>query len=107
MGMAKKEFKDIHKRFGMFRLNKTLIDKEPLLVLSIMSNMIVISALPQLKTGIIEYQALSPLFETIDYRDKIPQYSISVEDGEVKAKKIEIKKIIVPGLVVPEGVANA
>jgi hypothetical protein len=71
------EFDELFLRRGMFKLAKEFVEREPTLVMTIMSKMIIVRA-ESMYFGDLEYMAMSPMFDKLKMGDVIPEYIVAI-----------------------------
>lgn len=82
------EVEKVENRKGIFSITLDLIESDPSAVMAVMANVIIYRAeLVGFGTR-IEYNATSPLFDSVAFCDEVPTYiMLMCEDGTVKAEK--------------------
>jgi len=74
---------DLRQRMGKFKIAVHLIEHDPETVMKVMSNFIVFRAENMFSEPVIEYQALSPLFQKVPQGNKMPRYDLIIRNGEL------------------------
>ena len=69
---------DLHKRTGKFYVSLDFIQKTPEQCMSIMQNFLVVDARANIVTDRVEYFAMSPLFDIVEFGDATPEYRIEI-----------------------------
>lgn len=74
---------DINRRIGKFSIPSMMIDKNPEMAMKIMGKMVIVRAENMFAEPVIEYIALSPLFQKLPLGEMIPEYELVIQDGEL------------------------
>lgn len=94
------------RRIGTFRISADLIDEQPAQLRAVFACMIVVRAEMSYATRTIDYAALSPLFEEIEFGSEPPDYKIEVwpdaEGFSVTARRLGVDELDLPLRRLPE-----
>ncbi len=87
---------DMNCRFGKFKVDKFIIDDQPLLTMRLFRHVIVVRCECDYASLMLEYTAMSPYFDPIPKGTHAPYYCpiFTKENGQIT--KIEWAKAIIP-----------
>jgi hypothetical protein len=79
---------DIMSRRGRFHLSQLMMNNAPGDVARVLGLMAVFRCEMMMAYDSFEYCAISPLFEPLKHGYKIPEYSIELSEGLIRARKL-------------------
>lgn len=76
--------KDITSRSGIFSIGMNMIKNDPVTIMNVLSNMIILHAESYYMHDTIKYHAYSPQFRVVATGEHPPEYDVIIEGDSIK-----------------------